>query len=228
MNAKKELIKSFLDLSGSQSPYNIFSDWVQMCAIAVQNSCCMIHDKIFIDREKTYLAIASKYTEKELVAFARMFVLLGEALEENLTDVLGEVYMEAGMGNKYTGQFFTPFHVSKLCSDLTVNTVIYNKNDLIEIDNDGYRLLEPSCGGGGMIIAACKSLLDNGINFQKKLRVVAQDLDWKAVYMAYLQLSLIGCKAIVVQGDTLTEPFDSKKTPPERIMRTPAWMGALL
>jgi hypothetical protein len=87
---------------------------------------------------------------------------------------------------------------------------------------------EPSCGGGGMIIAACKVLKDNGFNFQKRLRVVAQDLDWKGVYMTYLQLSLIGCNAIVVQGDTLCEPYDLSRTPRDRIMRTPMNMGALI
>ena len=77
-----------------------------------------------------------------------------------------------------------------------------------------------------MIIAACKVLHEAGFDFQRRLDVVAQDLDWKGVYMTYLQLSLIGCRAIVVQGDTLCDPH-TKNYPPERTMRTPAMMGAL-
>jgi hypothetical protein len=46
--------------------------------------------------------------------------------------------------------------------------------------------------------------------------------------MTYLQLSLIGCRAIVVQGDTLSNPYDPKKTDPACILRTPAQTGALI
>ena len=85
-------------------------------------------------------------------------------------------------------------------------------------------LSEPSCGGGGMIIATAKVLRDNGINFQRRLRVVAQDLDWKGVYMTYLQLSLLGIQARVVQGDTLCNPYDPERTPRSHILETPAYM----
>ena len=78
-----------------------------------------------------------------------------------------------------------------------------------------------------MIIAACKVLHEAGFDFQRRLDVVAQDLDWKGVYMTHLQLSLIGCRATVVQGDTLKEPYVDNY-PPERIMRTPAMMGMLI
>lgn len=37
--------------------------------------------------------------------------------------------------------------------------------------------------------------------------MVCQDLDWTAVYMCYVQLSLFGVKAIVAQGNTLSEPY---------------------
>ena len=79
-----------------------------------------------------------------------------------------------------------------------------------------------------MIIAAAKVLRDEGINYQRVMRVTAQDLDWKGVYMSYLQLSLIGCKARVIQGDTLMEPYDKTRTPRDRILLTPAWMGVIV
>ena len=218
MNAKKEIIDTILAMSGRYAPYNVFSDWVETCALSISNTCMMIHDKVWKYREQLYVDTARKYTEAELEQFAKMFVMLGDALTEELTDVLGQIYMEAGLGSKYTGQFFTPFHLSELCARLGLDM---EGDDIIELN-------EPSCGGGGMIIAACKVLKDKGINFQRRLRVVAQDLDWKGVYMTYLQLSLIGCNAIVVQGDTLCEPYDLRRTPRDRIMRTPMNMGALI
>ena len=224
MDYKKDIIKTIQAMSGQYSPYNIFSDWVELCALSVQNSCYMLRNKIWQDREQRYIDVSRKYSEKEMENFARMFVWLGDALTEEMTDVLGQIYMEAGMGSKYTGQFFTPFHLSELCARMSIDQARINKmaeNGIIELN-------EPSSGSGGMIIAACKVLRDAGINYQRRLRVVAQDLDWKGVYMTYLQLSLIGCNALVVQGNTLYEPYDIARTPSDKIMRTPMNMGALL
>lgn len=223
-NHKDKIKNSILDMSGKYSPYNIFTDWVTMCALAVQNGCYLVHNKVWEKREQLYKNTAARYDSKELEKFAEMFVWLGDALTENLSDILGEIYMEAGLGSKYTGQFFTPFHLSELCARLSIdesNIVKAGENDYIELN-------EPSCGGGGMIIAACKVLRDAGFNYQRRLNVVAQDLDWKGVYMTYLQLSLIGCRATVVQGDTLQKPYIPKFTDRECIMRTPALMGVLL
>jgi hypothetical protein len=217
---KKEIIETITAMSGRYAPYNIFSDWVMTSAIAIQNSCCMIHDECWQEREKLYISTMERYTEPEREAFAKMFVLLGDALTENMSDVLGEIYMEAGMGSKYTGQFFTPFHLSELCARMGIHPEEIQEGERL-------RLNEPSSGGGGMIIAACKVLHEAGFDFQRRLDVVAQDLDWKGVYMTYLQLSLIGCRAIVVQGDTLCDPY-RRGYPKGRTMRTPAMMGALL
>lgn len=221
MTAKKEIISMIEGMSGSYAPYNIFSDWIELSALAIQNSCCVIHNELWRKREQLYIDTAKKYTEQELEKFAKMFILLGDALTENMTDVLGEIYMESGMGNKYTGQFFTPFNLSELCARITVDKLMQS------YDGGMATLHEPSCGGGGMIIAACKVLHEAGFDFQRRLNVVAQDLDWKGVYMTYLQLSLIGCRALVVQGDTLMHPYDPKRTEPSHIFRTPAYMGAL-
>nr|DAZ74261.1 MAG TPA: type I restriction-modification system methyltransferase [Caudoviricetes sp.] len=85
-----------------------------------------------------------------------------------------------------------------------------------------YSFYEPSTGGGGMIIAAARVLKERGMNPQRCMDVVAQDLDWKAVHMTYLQLSLLGIKATVVQGNSLTEPYTGRGYPPARVLYTPA------
>lgn len=220
LTPKKKIIKAIEQMSGRYAPYNIFSDWIQLCALAIQNSVHLVHDKIWQDREQLYIDTARKYSAKEMDMFAQMFVWLGDALTEEFSDVLGSIYMETGMGSKYTGQFFTPFHLSELCARMNIDMDQVGKYNRLFLN-------EPSCGGGGMVIAACKVLHEAGFDFQRHLDVVAQDLDWKGVYMTYLQLSLIGCRAVVVQGDTLMEPY-VQSYPLERIMKTPAMMGALL
>ena len=222
MKAKQEIIKRIQELSGRYSPYNIFSDWIECSALAIQNACTMPHTDLWEAREKEYLDVMNRYNEKERFAIRGLFFLLVDALEEEMTDVLGEVYMAAGLGSKSTGQFFTPFHLSELCAKMALPhwEKEYSEHGTISLN-------EPSCGGGGMIIAAAKVMRDAGINPQRALNVVAQDLDWKGVYMTYLQLSLLGIRAKVVQGDTLADPYRAGY-PPERILRTPRDMGVLL
>lgn len=219
MNRKREIIKLIRRISGKYSEYEVFTDWIRCGALTVSNSVTFFHGKVWQDREQMFLDTMKKYAPEEQKMLAEMMGLLTLALEEEATDVLGQIYMEAGMGSKAAGQFFTPFHLSRVCAELTLS----------EENEDGlYIVNEPSCGGGGMIIAAAAALKDKGINFQKKMRVVAQDLDWKGVYMCYLQLSLLGINAVCIQGNTLTEPYVKGKTDPARILYTPAYMGVLL
>lgn len=164
--------------------------------------------------------IIQKYEGDERRTLVEMTGLLVVSLEERMGDILGEVYMESGCGNKNTGQFFTPYNVSKMSAALTLKDQ--------DLSRETISLSEPSCGAGGMIIAAADVLRERGVDYQRKLRVVAQDLDWKAVYMCYVQLSFLGIDAIVVQGDTLAEPYTGDGYPRDRVFLTPRRMGVLL
>ena len=220
MDEKKEIIKRIESIAGKYSAYEVFSDWIRCCALAISNNTMpmQLQGKIWEDREKAYMDTISRYTTQEAGLFPEMLALLAMVLEKNMEDVLGDIYMSSGMGSKAAGQFFTPYHLSELCAELTA----------LEPDESGiYRVSEPSCGGGGMIIAMAKALKNRGVNYQRKMQVVAQDLDWKGVYMCYLQLSLLGIPAICAQGDTLTEPY-KKGYPPDRVLYTPAKVGVII
>lgn len=78
-----------------------------------------------------------------------------------------------------------------------------------------------------MIVASAQVLKEQGVNYQKVLDVVCQDLDWTAVYMCYVQLSLLGIMATVAQGNTLTEPFIDGY-PQKKVFYTPAKRGLLI
>lgn len=164
MGSKEELVKVIGSLSGKYSPYQIFSDFCKIFALAISNACAFQHDEIWQEREEAYKATISRYEEKEAMKLVDMKDLLIEAAGEEMTDALGQIYMRSGAGNSATGQFF---------------------------------------------------------------RVVAQDLDWLAVYMTYIQLSLYGIDAIVCQGDTLMQPYKSGY-PRRRVLRTPRNAGLLI
>lgn len=216
---KKKIIDGINKISGRYSSHQVFSDWVMCLALSISNACDINHNEVWEQREQLYIKTMQQYSYEERMEFLKLSEYLTDALEIEMGDVLGEVYMEGNMGNDRTGQFFTPFHVSELVSNISIDS----------LEDDGIITLnEPSCGGGGMIIATAKSLKEKGINYQRKMRVVAQDLDWRSVYMCYCQLSLLGINATVVQGDTLREPFITKDTPRIRILYTPMRKGALL
>lgn len=223
MDRKKDIEKTIEKISGHYSPYEVFSDWIRCSALAIENSLHpFFHDKTWEAREKEYADTISRYSEKEQKQLVEMFNMLVETAEEEMTDILGQIYMEAGMGSKATGQFFTPFHVAEMTAKSALQDIIKH------YDGEIITLNEPASGGGALVIAAAKVLKENGINYQRKLDVVVQDLDWKAVYMSYLQMSIYGIKATVVQGDALKDIYVEGKADPYHVMRTPAKAGALV
>lgn len=212
---KDEIVKTIQKMGGKYSGQVIFRDWVEAYALAIQNACWPFDDKIVDQREERYKSIMDKYTPAERLKLADMGGMLSLAYEEELGDLLGEIYMESGSGNKKTGQFFTPFQISYLTARLGINC---RRGEKIHLN-------EPSCGGGGMIIATAKVLIEKGINYQYCMDVVAQDLDWTSVYMCYVQLSILGINAVVMQGDTLIDPYHSDRA---RTFYTPFKMGVLI
>lgn len=215
---KERISKEILSISGRYTPYNIFADWIECCALSIANTITAIHGQTWQDREKQYNSIIQKYNKEERDKFPVIFNILVEELEDNPRDVLGEAFMRGGLGADETGQFFTPFNISRMMSDVTVKA---------PEEGEKITLNEPSCGSGGSIIAAALTLRDKGVNFQKSMNVIAQDLDWRCVYMCYVQLSLMGINAICVQGDTLLDPY-REGYPERQILRTPANMGVLI
>ena len=156
--AEKNIIKRVERLAGKYNPYNIFNDWITMLGLSIANACTAIHGKVYNEREEWYKSIMNKYTKEEFDAFAEMTAYLVESLEEEMTDVLGGVFMLSGAGNDRLGQFFTPFHLSELNAKIAL--------DKMDLTEEKLKINEPSSGGGGMIIAVAKVLREMGIDYQ--------------------------------------------------------------
>ena len=93
--------------------------------------------------------------------FGKIFGLLSSVVYNDgvFSDYLGEIFIQCNMSNKSAGQFFTPYHVSKLCAKLAIGTP--NK-----ADGKILTLNEPCCGSGGMVLDAMNVLKnDFGINY---------------------------------------------------------------
>lgn len=191
---------------GHRRVADVFRDFCELAAISLRNRVdpCE-HDT----REQRYLKIASGYSDAELDRFSETLALLTLELGKNPSDVLGHLYMTLDLGNDRTGQFFTPYHISVTIAQMSLNDASAQLATKPFIT-----LNEPACGSGGMVIAAAQVLRQQGINYQQKLHVTAQDIDITAVHMSYIQLSLLGVPAVVIHGSTLaTTAFDRWPTP---------------
>lgn len=197
MDYLKEFITKLQNLDHSRRTDNVFRDFLALSTYAIMQPFYRSPDI-----EQKYLDIINKYNKEQANEFSQMLALLVNALEFQFQDFLGQVYMQLNLGNVKTGQFFTPYSVSKMMAEITF---IDNQKDIE--NQDIVTLSEPCCGSGGIIIAYAETMKNHNINYQQKLFVEAIDIDELCFQMAYLQLSLYGIPARVMLGDTLAYKF---------------------
>src|SRR3546814_5311143 len=97
--------------------------------------------------------------------------ILMQLAEQDYADLMGELYMSLEIGSKDMGQFFTPYQISRLMAMLTIDRPSLERaaaqNNFIEFN-------EPTCGAGGMIIAAAEAIRTLGFDPARHMRVTAQ------------------------------------------------------
>ncbi|KIL46957.1 hypothetical protein KP77_25260 [Jeotgalibacillus alimentarius] len=202
----RQMVKTIEQLSHRHATFTVFSDFIEMSAIAVANT---VQISKYQEREKRYMRIIERYSKDELVKFADLLGMLTVLLEQKPDDYLGKLFMELELYNSWKGQFFTPLAVAEAMAEMATHNI-----DSIIKDKGYITVNEPTVGGGVTIIALAKVLQKRGYNYQSAMRVTAQDIDSRSVHMTYVQLSLLGINAIVIQGNTLlVEIVDHWKTP---------------
>jgi hypothetical protein len=195
---RKEIVRTIQQLAHRHSTWQVFADFVAACAITVSNAVDWPQRE---PREAEYMRLIKRYTPDELAHFPRMFAHLTDALEIETSDVLGSVYHELELHNKWAGQYFSPYPICRMMAAMTVG----QEEVKAKIAERGYiTASEPACGSGAMVIAIADELRSAKINYQQSLHVTAVDVDIKCVHMAYTQLALLGVPAVVVQGNSLT------------------------
>ncbi|MBZ0201574.1 MAG: SAM-dependent methyltransferase [Ignavibacteria bacterium] len=106
-------------------------------------------------------------------------------MEKTNDDILGQVYMEWNMSNKYRGQFFTPGHVASMMAKM--------------LSPKG-RILDPCCGSGVMLVEAIKTMDNEALDGSV---FVGQDIDITCAKMCALNLLFFNVNGYVVWGDSL-------------------------
>ena len=212
-----EIMKLITSGSYSVNQSKFIGDIFECGAITISNSVNLFEKK---ERGERYTQIMNSYPERDRslmrMIFGKIFDLLSSVVEDNgrFHDYLGELYMRCNQGNDRTGQFFTPYDVSKLLAKVSIG------NDIIEVAKQDkvISISDPCCGAGGMLLAAIDVIKnDYGINYTRSCFFEGCDIDIRCVHMCYLQLSLAGAAAIIKHQNTLTNEQWS-------IWRTPAYM----
>ena len=193
---KSQFIKKINEIgAGGSHTWQIFSDFCEMFAITLHSP--VNHSKELEDR---YLQIINNYDQKYQSKFCELAGMTVQALEEDPNqDFLGNCFEEMQLSNHWTGQFFTPYAVSKMLGQMNVGGLkeVIEKNGIITLH-------EPACGSGSCIIALANSLKESGINYQESLFVSCVDVDFTCFCMSYIQLSLLGVPAEVIHGNSLS------------------------
>lgn len=201
--SQKNIIRMLNSLGGKYSRWELWQDWITMSAISIANVFDGPYRK---EREEIYSSRAARYSASELKMFADMlFELVADMDRDPDQDFLGELFMALDLGNEWRGQFFTPYDVCRMMATMSI------ADDLnARIECHGWvSVNDPACGAGALLLAFANECLRRGINFQTSVLFVAQDVDFLAGMMCYIQMSLLGCPGYVVIGNTLTEPSTS-------------------
>ena len=214
-DSQVEFSKLFSELCRMKSSWEAWTDFVAMSATTIANAFDQegpTHD----EREQKYINTIKRYSKAEQEIFPKLFAVMVEALEhEPDQDFLGEMFMGLNMGDHWKGQFFTPYNVCRMMSEITVTDL----EDRIE-KKGWVGINDPCCGAGALLIAARNTMVPHKRGPRDAL-YVAQDIDRTAALMCYIQLSLLGCAGYVVVGDSLLHPVVGPGGNPLLISPTP-------
>ncbi len=202
----KKLIKTFQSMAIKYSTHSLFCDFLELSAIAIQNEYMKFINKDIFDKyENRYFEIIKNYEKEDLEKIALMLSYL--VLEANkqirlgrISDILGKMFHDLELHNKYKGQFFSPQHLCDL-----MGAMAHSRNFKNDVAEKGFvKVAEPCCGSGAMILGAVNAFNNAGGDHRTQFMVVANDIDIKCMWMTFIQCSIYGIPAIVSHGDTIT------------------------
>ena len=155
--------------------------------------------------------------------FNEAFAILAELALSNIdnseiTDLLGYLFFQCGLAD--LGQDFTTTDVTRVIADLGII-------DCSRLPDKGFfDLYDDAIGSGTTLLSGVELLMRRGINPNRQVVALGNDVALRCVHMAYFQFSLYGIPAVIIHGNTITEEEFSKWYTPmyvkdEWVMRRP-------
>ncbi len=194
----RDFISTIERLDREKSHYDLFRDFCEMAYCAHAKLTAATHARAE-DLEARYMRIVGTYRNKDTVrAFPEMLAIAYSAIDAGGCDFLGSVASQMEVLNARCGQFFTPYSVSRMIAEMSLQDVAP------VIEQNGYVTIgEPASGAGGMVLAAADALQKLGFDPSTQMLVNAVDISPLCFHMTYLQTTLRGIPALIELGDTL-------------------------
>jgi len=206
---KKDFIQILESMDRSKHAQDHFRNYCDMayCAIAKKTAL----DQKTADRfEERYMEIVGAYRNKDDVRkMPELLSLTTLAINEGGCDFLGEIAGEIEALDKKNGQFFTPYHISKLMAGINLGgaQAVINEQGFITVN-------DPAAGAGCMILACADYLEEQGHDITTTMSVHVTELSRMTYHMLFIQLSVRGIPAAVFHGNSLSlEVYESAYTP---------------
>ncbi len=206
---KNDFIKILENIDRSKSRQENFRNFCEMayCAIAKKTQ---INEKKANVLEERYMEIVGTYSDKDDVRkMPELLTWATLAISEGGCDFLGEIAGEIEALDKQSGQFFTPYHVSKMMAQIQMPDI----GGWIK-KNGFFSLSDPAAGAGCMILAVADMVEELGYDLMEAMSVQAIELNRTTYHMLFIQLALRGVAAEVIHGNSLTlETYETAHTP---------------
>lgn len=117
-----KFLKSFQKLTYRHRAWDVWRDYILLHACSISN---VLNKENYDQREKRYLKIIHQYSKEEQAIFPELAAYTTMALDQNQEqDFLGKMFMRLDLGNRSTGQFFTPYHVCELMAEVVATDAL--------------------------------------------------------------------------------------------------------
>jgi type I restriction-modification system DNA methylase subunit len=205
---RKQFIKAFESLAHHRERHDVLADFLDMAVCAIRKTTLPAGPAADA-LEDQYMAVVKRNKTEDVRKIPELLAITALAVQDGGSDFLGQVVGDLELINGHMGQFFTPYDVSRMLAEMTLQ----DAGELIR-EKGFITLAEPASGAGGMIIAAADVIAKQGFDIGRQLYVDATDISPMCFKMTYLQASLRGIPATIRRGNTLSlEMFDRAHTP---------------
>ena len=192
---KDQLVDEIRTLAQYHGLNHVFTTFLELTALCLSMET---EPMTRSERNQRYEQIMKTLDERATTAYARMTADLFMAVQTSMDepyDILGAIFMELGLSNEWNGQFFTPDCICRAMAMMVGADHLPEKGSMI--------INEPTCGSGAMILGAVYAMKQKNQDYRHHAMFIAQDIDIRCVWMAYIQLWMYEIPAIVIHGDTL-------------------------